>query len=184
MTMASRDTKIALTIILCLLYIAYSVSSSRLFLKQVADNYKNGHVITASVDVNHSHNDTNDASMMGAVKEQFDAKEDKEKEEEEKDDKDLLLIEEYRTKRGEQFYSWFEGNGTDKLFPNVDANGTILDFVIAGKSSGFALFIVCVHYLCSCMCPCMSPCMSQSYSCNETLGVTHFLLLITYCYHC
>ncbi len=38
----------------------------------------------------------------------------------------------YRKRRTEDFYSWFEGNTTNRLLPNSDANGTILDFAIAG----------------------------------------------------
>mmetsp|Transcript_20950 Transcript_20950/g.31595 ORF Transcript_20950/g.31595 Transcript_20950/m.31595 type:complete len:408 (+) Transcript_20950:176-1399(+) len=38
----------------------------------------------------------------------------------------------YMKNRNKKFYSWFEGNRTDKLVPNADANGTIIDFVIAG----------------------------------------------------
>ena len=41
-------------------------------------------------------------------------------------------VEEYRKKRVKNFYSWFEGNGTDTLRPNADEEGAILDFAIAG----------------------------------------------------
>jgi len=40
---------------------------------------------------------------------------------------------EYMKNRSKNFYSWFEGiNKTDKLLPNADENGTIMDFAIVG----------------------------------------------------
>ncbi len=39
---------------------------------------------------------------------------------------------EYMRNRTRHFYSWYEGNNTSKLKPDADANGTIIDFVIAG----------------------------------------------------
>eukprot|EP00979_Chaetoceros_neogracilis_P019345 scaffold12177_cov287-Chaetoceros_neogracile.AAC.1 len=39
---------------------------------------------------------------------------------------------EYRKTRMKNFNSWFKGNKTDKLLPNADENGTILDFAIVG----------------------------------------------------
>ena len=39
---------------------------------------------------------------------------------------------EYRKTRIKNFNSWFKGNKTDKLLPNADENGTILDFAIVG----------------------------------------------------
>ena len=52
-------------------------------------------------------------------------------------DEETLIIEKVRQYREERskklnFYSWFEGNTTDKLKPNADVNGTILDFAISG----------------------------------------------------
>ncbi len=44
----------------------------------------------------------------------------------------LLSIQEHRRNRVKHFNSWFEGNSTDKLLPNIDENGTILDFAIIG----------------------------------------------------
>lgn len=38
----------------------------------------------------------------------------------------------YMSNRTQNLYSWFEGNDTKTLIPDADANGTILDFVIAG----------------------------------------------------
>jgi hypothetical protein len=38
----------------------------------------------------------------------------------------------YMRKRIQFFHSWFQGNDTNKLFPNADENGTILDFAIVG----------------------------------------------------
>jgi hypothetical protein len=60
--------------------------------------------------------------------------------EEKKKSKDSMLnygwnvtsMKKYREERDEKFDSWFEGGKTDKLLPNVDADGPILDFAIAG----------------------------------------------------
>eukprot|EP00521_Asterionellopsis_glacialis_P008979 CAMPEP_0195286080 /NCGR_PEP_ID=MMETSP0707-20130614/3672_1 /TAXON_ID=33640 /ORGANISM="Asterionellopsis glacialis, Strain CCMP134" /LENGTH=439 /DNA_ID=CAMNT_0040345673 /DNA_START=210 /DNA_END=1529 /DNA_ORIENTATION=+ len=38
----------------------------------------------------------------------------------------------YRQRRSQYFLSWYENNKTDQLKPNADAQGPILDFVIAG----------------------------------------------------
>ena len=49
------------------------------------------------------------------------------------DDTSMRTMEEYRKIRGENFSSWFEGQETDTLLPNADADGPILDFAIVGK---------------------------------------------------
>ena len=54
-----------------------------------------------------------------------------------RNDEEVDIIEEVRQYREERsknlnFYSWFEGNTTDRLKPSADINGTILDFAISG----------------------------------------------------
>lgn len=55
---------------------------------------------------------------------------------------EMLQMKEYRENRDKNFYSWFEGNSTDTLHDNADADGPILDFVISGTYCIFS------HLLC------------------------------------
>jgi len=47
-------------------------------------------------------------------------------------DNDVNANKEYMRNRIKNFDSWFKGNKTDKLLPDADENGTIMDFAVVG----------------------------------------------------